>query len=83
PSIVLAKNPNRGGNLWPARLCDRDEVEESFAHSDLNAEAQAHRALRALLVFLCEGGHHYFAWVSESDIYPMPSGDEGLGAEAG
>lgn len=40
PSIVLARNPNRNGNLWPARLCDRDEVEESFAHSDLGAEAQ-------------------------------------------
>lgn len=40
PSIVLARNPNRDGHLWPARLCDRDEVEESFAHSDLNAEAQ-------------------------------------------
>ena len=40
PSIVLAKNPNRDGRLWPARLCDRDEVEESFAHSDLSAEAQ-------------------------------------------
>lgn len=27
---------------------------------------KAHRALRALLVFLCEGGHHYFAWVAVS-----------------
>lgn len=40
PSIVLAKNPNREGHLWPARLCDRDEVQESYAHSDLDAQAQ-------------------------------------------
>lgn len=40
PSIVLARNPNREGNQWPARLCDRDEVEESFAHSALGAEAR-------------------------------------------
>ena len=36
PSLVLARNPNRSGYQWPARVCDKDEVEESFSHSDLD-----------------------------------------------
>lgn len=35
PSLVLARNPNRRGTKWPARLCDKEEAEERLAEQDL------------------------------------------------
>lgn len=36
PSLVLARNPNRRGVMWPARICDKEEVRDRHVEKDLD-----------------------------------------------
>ncbi|KAG5181522.1 hypothetical protein JKP88DRAFT_263615 [Tribonema minus] len=63
-TIALARNPQRR-KLWPARICDQQEVQEWISE-----KGPPHSKGLVLVVYLCDEGHHVVAWVLPTDLTP-------------
>ncbi|CAM9183544.1 unnamed protein product, partial [Phaeothamnion confervicola] len=74
-TLCLAKCHRRGDVPWPARVCDRDELEERLAAAVPGEEAVNPRE-SVLVEFLCESGHNYYEWVPADAVAPFVAGFE-------